>query len=186
FYFACNWFVKHALLLFYSEIVTERKYQISIYIMHFVAFGFGLSSVLVNIFQCTPIAKAYLPMEGHCVSMFNFLYFNAPMMLATDMVLYIMPVVFTWKLQLRRRQRIGVNCLFALGGLVLAASAARIRSIHYVAVKNDFPYWFANAMIWSALENHLAIFVACVPSIKVVALLVFPRLKSSYRRALSR
>lgn len=116
FYFACNWFVKHALLIFYSEIVQERKYQVSIYIMHFIAFGFGLSSILVNVFQCTPTAKAYTPfMDGHCVNMNFFFYTNSSIMLATDLVLYIMPVVFTWNLRLRKAQRIGVNCLFGLG-----------------------------------------------------------------------
>jgi hypothetical protein len=120
FYFLCNWAVKHSLLLFYSEIVREnRLYRISIYIMHFVAFGFGLSSILVNLFQCRPFNKAWRgdQVKGYCVNLNMFFYFNAPIMLATDLVLYIMPVVFTWHLQLRRPQRVGLNCLFGLGGL---------------------------------------------------------------------
>ncbi|KAF2467071.1 uncharacterized protein BDR25DRAFT_292866 [Lindgomyces ingoldianus] len=187
FYFTCNWVVKHALLLFYADIVREKKYRGSIYFMHFVAFGFGLSSILVNLFQCTPFRKAYHSnISGHCVNLNIFFYCNASIMLATDLVLYAMPVVFTWNLQLRRPQRIGLNCLFALGGLVLAASAARMEAVYKFATEPDFPWWFANAMIWSVLENHLAIVVACAPSIKVIALLVFPRLKSSYRKVVSK
>lgn len=34
-------------------------------------------------------------------------------------------------------------------------------------------------MIWSAIENHIAVVVACAPSIKVVVVLIFPRLASS-------
>jgi hypothetical protein len=120
FYFLCNWAVKHSLLLFYSELVREnRVYRISIYIMHFIAFGFGLSSILVNVFRCRPFNKAWRgdEVKGYCIDMNTFLYFNAPMMLAMDLVLYIMPVVFTWHLQLRRPQRVGLNCLFGLGGL---------------------------------------------------------------------
>lgn len=59
-------------------------------------------------------------------------------MLATDIVLYAMPVAFTWHLQLRRTQRIGLNCLFALGGIVLAASAARLYAVDQLATKPDF------------------------------------------------
>lgn len=118
FYFLCNWAVKHALLLFYSEITRERKHLWSIYFMHFVAFGFGISSIFVNLFQCNPFSKAWdSDASGTCVRMDIFFYYNASMMLATDMVLYAMPVIFTRKLQLRRPQRIGLNCLFALGGL---------------------------------------------------------------------
>ncbi|KAF2736366.1 hypothetical protein EJ04DRAFT_490170 [Polyplosphaeria fusca] len=193
FYFACNWAVKHALLLFYSEITREKKHIVSIYIMHFVAFGFGLSSILVDLFQCRPFHKAWDgDTPGYCVRLDIFFYINGSIMLTTDLILYIMPVVFTWNLQLRRPQRIGLNALFALGGLVLASSAARLKAVHKLAPSftksagDDFSWWFANAMIWSVLENHLAIVVACAPSVKVIALLFFPRLASSYRKVVSK
>lgn len=41
-------------------------------------------------------------------------------------------------------------------------------------------------MIWSVIENHLAIVVACAPSVKVIALLIFPRLASSLRSVVSK
>ncbi|ORY10888.1 hypothetical protein BCR34DRAFT_601792 [Clohesyomyces aquaticus] len=187
FYFGCNWAVKHALLFFYTDIVRDKKYLWAIYFMHFVSFGFGFSSILVNLFQCTPFRKAYHPeIRGHCVNINIFLHFNASIMMTTDVVLYAMPVVFTWNLQLRRPQRIGLNCLFGLGGLVLAASAARTAAVHKLGEESDLSFWFANAMIWAVLENHLAIVVACAPSIKVIALLIFPRLKSSYRKVVSK
>lgn len=86
--------------------------------MHFVAFGFGLSSILVNVFQCRPLHKAWdVDAAGYCVNVPLFLRFNSIIMLLTDLVLYVMPVVFTWHLQLRRTQRVGLLCLFGLGGL---------------------------------------------------------------------
>lgn len=118
FYFLCNWAIKHALLLFYSEITRERTHRIAIYIMHGVAFSFGLSSVLVDLLRCRPFSKAFYPeMQGYCFNMDAFYLYNSSMMLATDVVLYAMPVVFTWNLMLRRTQKVGLNCLFALGGL---------------------------------------------------------------------
>ncbi|PSN63815.1 hypothetical protein BS50DRAFT_461670, partial [Corynespora cassiicola Philippines] len=186
FYFLCNWAVKHALLLFYSEITRERKHLWSIYFMHFVAFGFGISSIFVNLFQCNPFSKAWdSDASGTCVRMDIFFYYNASMMLATDMVLYAMPVIFTRKLQLRRPQRIGLNCLFALGGLVLAVSGVRVWAVYMFNTHDDFPYWFANIMIWSVLENHVAVVVACAPSMKVAALLIFPRMFSSVGKIMS-
>ena len=109
---------QHALLFFYSEITRERTHRVAIYIMHGVAFGFGLSSVVVDLFRCRPFHKAYQPkVHGVCIRMDIFYYYNSSMMLAIDVVLYVMPVVFTRKLMLRRTQKIGLNCLFALGGL---------------------------------------------------------------------
>lgn len=40
-------------------------------------------------------------------------------------------------------------------------------------------------MIFSVLENHLAIIVACAPSVKVIALVLFPRLASSLDKIVS-
>ncbi|KAF2872534.1 hypothetical protein BDV95DRAFT_606136 [Massariosphaeria phaeospora] len=188
FYFLCNWAVKHALLLFYSEIAREKKYLYSIYFMHFIAFSFGLSSILVNIFQCRPFNKVWRDdLPGYCVNMPVFFYFNSSIMLITDIVLYAMPVVFTWHLQLQRQQRIGLNFLFGLGCFVLAASAARVQAVHKInTVENDFLWWFSKSMIWSVLENHLAVVVACAPSVKVIALLLFPRLASSLGKVVSK
>lgn len=41
-------------------------------------------------------------------------------------------------------------------------------------------------MLFSVTENHIAILVACAPSIKIVALLIFPKLTSSLGKLASR
>ncbi|KAF1849805.1 uncharacterized protein K460DRAFT_372224 [Cucurbitaria berberidis CBS 394.84] len=187
FYFICNWSVKHSLLLFYTELTIDRWPKRSIYIMHGIAFAFGCTCIGATIFQCTPIRAMWdMNVKGVCINMNDFNYFNSCFMLATDLVLYAMPLVFTWKLQLRRPQRVGVNCLFALGGLVLAASGARVYYVRAQARKPDFTYKFAATMICAVIENHLAIIVACAPSIKVIMLLAFPGLASKFERLVSR
>lgn len=115
-----------------------------------------------------------------------FNYFNSAFMLANDVVLYAMPLVFTWRLHVSRPQRIAVNMLFMLGGLVLAASGARVYFVHAQAMKSDYTYRFAMTMICAVIENHLAIIVACAPSIKVILLLAFPSLAVKFDRLVSK
>jgi hypothetical protein len=123
---------------------------------------------------------------GTCINIDAFNYFNSCFMLATDLVLYAMPLIFTWNLRLRRPQRIAVSFLFALGGLVLAASAVRVYFVHKQAVtEQKSTYRFAATMICAVIENHLAIIVACAPSVKVAMLLVFPNLSSTFEKILS-
>lgn len=85
-----------------------------------------------------------------------------------------------------RPQRIAVTLLFMLGGLVLAASAARVYFVHQQAKHPDFTYREAMTMICAVVENHLAIIVACAPSIKVILLLAFPGLASKFEKLVSR
>jgi hypothetical protein len=144
FYFLVNWAVKHSLLFFYAELTFEPWARRWIYAMHVIAFSFGLTCVVTSIFMCIPVAKWWDPtIEGYCINLFNFSYFNSVFMLACDLVLYIMPVIFTWNIKLRRHHRIAVNILFAMGGLVLGASAARIFFVDQLATHGDFPFRYA-------------------------------------------
>ncbi|CAN9276092.1 unnamed protein product [Alternaria alternata] len=158
FYFLVNWAVKHSLLFFYAELTFE---------------------------PWSP-SKWWDPtIDGYCINLFNFSYFNSVFMLACDLVLYIMPVIFTWNIKLRRHHRIAVNILFAMGGLVLGASAARIAFVHQLATQGDFPYRYAASMICAVIENHLAVIVACAPSIKAVLIRYYPSLQSKFERIIS-
>jgi hypothetical protein len=191
FYFACNWAVKHSLLLFYATLTIDHYPRISIYAMHCVAFAFGTTCILVTLFQCHPISKMWDGPEdnglpGHCVNMNDFNYFNSSFMLATDLVLYAMPLAFTWRLHVSRPQRVAVNLLFALGGLVLAASGTRVYFVHIQATHPDFTYRFAMTMVCAVIENHLAIIVACAPSIKVILLHIFPSLETRFEKLVSK
>lgn len=154
--------------------------------MHAIAFAFGSTCIGATILQCIPIRAVWSAnVPGRCIDTNAFNYFNSSFMLATDLVLYAMPLVFTWNLRLRRGQKVGVNALFALGGFVLAASSARVYCVHAQAKDPDFTYKVAATMICAAIENHLAIIVACAPSIKVAVLVVFPNLASKFERLVS-
>lgn len=186
FYFSVNWAVKHSLLFFYAELTFEPWTRRWIYVMHVIAFSFGFTCVVTSIFQCIPVAKWWDPtIDGYCINLNNFSYFNSIFMLACDLVLYIMPVIFTWNLKLRRHHRIAVNILFAMGGLVLAASATRVYFVHQLATKADFPFQYAASMICAVIENHLAVIVACAPSIKAVLIRYYPSLQSKFERIIS-
>ncbi|RYN69268.1 hypothetical protein AA0117_g10963 [Alternaria alternata] len=186
FYFLVNWAVKHSLLFFYAELTFEPWARRWIYAMHVIAFSFGLTCVVTSIFMCIPVAKWWDPtIEGYCINLFNFSYFNSVFMLACDLVLYIMPVIFTWNIKLRRHHRIAVNILFAMGGLVLGASAARIFFVDQLATHGDFPFRYAASMICAVIENHLAVIVACAPSIKAVLIRYYPSLQSKFERIIS-
>lgn len=109
-------FVKFALLMFYLETTYQRRYLYTIWFMIVAAFGFGVSSILVVLFQCVPLDKLWNQSKsGQCVNIIAFLYANACIMITNDVVMYIMPIAFTWNLPLQKTQRVVLNLLFALG-----------------------------------------------------------------------
>lgn len=117
-YLSCNTFVKLGLLEMYRHFTMLRYNHWWISAMQVLSVIFGLSGVLGVIFQCVPIASAWDPsIVGHCLNKEAFWYSNGAIMIGFDTVLYIMPMIFTWNLQLPRNQKIGLRLLFALGFL---------------------------------------------------------------------
>ncbi|KAF2032012.1 hypothetical protein EK21DRAFT_38687, partial [Setomelanomma holmii] len=182
FYFTCNWTVKASLLLFYTTLTIDRWARRFINVMQVMAFAFGVTCLGVTIFQCNPIHKVWdgARVRGHCASWPAFNLFNSCFMLATDVILYAMPLVFVWNLRVSRSKRIAVNMLFALGVLCLAASSVRIYFVHAQNTSPNFTRRNAMTVICAAVENHLAIIVACAPSIKVVLLHYLPGLRHDF------
>jgi hypothetical protein len=171
--------IKHSLLLFYYNFTIDHWPRYSSFFMHGVAFSFGLTCVVTNIFQCWPIRAMWIKaITGHCIDMMAFHLFNSSFMIATDVVLYAMPVVFTWNMQLQRTQKVCLNLLFALGWLVLAASGARVHALWSQKQRPDFTY--AVIMTWGVVDNHVAIIVACAPSMKVLLIHAFPSLSMCF------
>ncbi|KAH0366702.1 hypothetical protein KCU65_g5095, partial [Aureobasidium melanogenum] len=180
FYLACNMFVKFALLFFYRHTTYERWHHWTIWFMEFIAFAFGVSSILVIIFQCVPIAHLWdQNTPGTCINIKAFFYSNSIIMIVNDIILYVLPIIFTWKLQLRLAQRIVLNLLFALGAVVVAASFIRLYVVYRYDQDGDLSWNIASCLIWSSVENHLAVFIACSPSIKaVVSGVLYPLVSS--------
>ena len=84
-----------------------------------------------------------------------------------------------WRIQLPKKQRIGLIALFSVGSLVNIAGGLRL---YYSIVVNDskdgtwsgFKLW-----TWEAVEVDLGIACACAPALKPLLLRWFPKLMRS-------
>jgi len=115
-YFLCNLFVKLSLLSFYRLLSRDQKFYRIILVMSVISIGFGVSSILVFLLQCLPMAKQWNPtLPGTCINLDAFLYSNAIIMICTDLVLYILPIMIVREVQLSRAKAAAMNVLFAMG-----------------------------------------------------------------------
>jgi hypothetical protein len=111
--------------------------------------------------------------------------FNSSFMIGIDAILYAMLLLLTWNLRLQRPQRVGLNAIFTLGGLVLAASGVRVFAVLQQIRPPDFTYRFAVIMIWRGVEIYLAIVIACAPSVKVLMIRAFAGLARGFEKLVS-
>jgi hypothetical protein len=54
---------------------------------------------------------------GSCIDSVAIWIFNAAMNSFTDLAMIFLPILMMWNVQMARRQKIAVNCIFLLGGL---------------------------------------------------------------------
>jgi hypothetical protein len=110
-----------------------------------------------------------------------------------------MPVLYN--LQLARKQKISLIAVFALGGLWVVEQTfaagpllidrlfsgcitgiLRLHALYIATNSTDITYDNVEAATWSAAELNVGIMCACVPALRPVIGLVFPRLLASSRR----
>ena len=115
-----------------------------------------ISTVLVDIFTCIPVQKAWIPtMEhGHCLDSTLLFKVTAGLNVAFDVVILISPMPLVWQLQATMRLKLGLSLIFLLGGLYVLGlpfqNSARAKEI-----------------VWRAGLASLAL-CASLPSIKLI------------------
>ena len=77
---------------------------------------FYFADTLVEIFQCVPRAKIFNPkLPGRCVNINDAVIVTACINIASDISIFVLPLMRIWRLQLPLRQKFGVSTIFAFG-----------------------------------------------------------------------
>ncbi|OCT47202.1 hypothetical protein CLCR_02622 [Cladophialophora carrionii] len=103
---------------------------------------------------------------GHCIDMMAFWFSFSGFNIVTDVAVWVLPMPVLWKLQLPRKQKISLVAVFALGGFN----------------STDLTYDNVGAATWSAAELNVGIMCACIPALRPMISMIFPRLLATTRR----
>ena len=159
--------------------------------MIIVTVGWGISTLFSTIFQCTPIAAVWDPdHKGFCINITAwFIGTNIPSIIL-DFAILILPMRVVWHLKLSIGRKIGLSGVFALGtawefpsALSLLANpfnSASIISILRVRANakinfSDSTWNSVPIIIWSTVEEDVAVLCACLPSMWPLIRLLFGR-----------
>ena len=70
------------------------------------------------LFGCTPLTKYWNVDEpGHCISVIKSDYAYGAMNVASDAMIFILPLPMIWRLQLSVRDKIGITLVFMSGAV---------------------------------------------------------------------
>ena len=118
FYNACLGFIKFSVLALYMRLGDRNLRRLAMVMMGVIGCQAG-GNVMACIFQCSPVRAAYditiLPADKKCVNINAFYLANAAVNIFTDILTYTLPFPLVTRLQIPRKQKIGVGVMLCLG-----------------------------------------------------------------------
>ncbi|KAG5919105.1 hypothetical protein E4U53_004026 [Claviceps sorghi] len=171
--------IKVSLLCFYLSIFPNRRVRLLLWLTVAANLAWGLVCILITIFQCTPVQNywlRYLQQEGtgKCLDM-NFLgWGNGGVSVAIDIWIIGIPLYQMTKLDLNWRKKIGAVIMFLTGAFVTIVSILRLQSLVYF-YRSSNPTWdLWYTAWWSTIEINVGLICACLPTIRVILVRLWP------------
>ncbi|KIW24041.1 uncharacterized protein PV07_09780 [Cladophialophora immunda] len=176
--------VKDSILYQYLRFFVERRYRLAAWILIVFICVAGVTFILTSCFSCWPVAYYWDKSikGGHCVDLMAFWFSFSGFNIVTDLAVWVLPMPVLKSLQLPRKQKISLIAVFALGGFGCITAILRLHALYIASISTDLTYDNVGAATWSAAELNVGIMCACIPAMRPVISLIFPRLLSSSRR----
>lgn len=171
---------KISILLLYNTIFPTAPspgFRLAAYLTSALCFAWGLSTLLVGIFSCTPISDYWdiLNPAPNCINQHHWYTGTSVGNILTDAAILALPVLSVCHLQLSWKQKVSVSALFLLGAVVLVASIVRLVFLVTMA-QPDITWSYYGVAIWSVVEVNLAVISSCLPTLRPLVLAAAPYL----------
>ena len=131
-YFVCISLSKGSILCFYSRIFGPIKpFRWALKVAAILVAGWGIAGTFAVVFQCSPVKKTWeLMTPGTCTIIEAQFISTASLNVLIDLVLLLLPLPVLWRLQITKRQKIGLMGVFVLGYLY----------VHITGTISSLPY----------------------------------------------
>ncbi len=174
--------VKCCILLLYLRLFqVVRWFRFSCWALLTVVTMYCTASILVTVFQCRPLIRAFdKDTPGTCIDTAKFWFANAGFSIATDVIILMLPMPLVWKLEVPMAQKIALVAVFAVGIFAVITSCLRVTTLDLFATSPDNTYNIANVM-WTIVEPNVAFVCSCLPILRTLVVRIIPGLRSKSR-----
>ncbi|ETS81528.1 hypothetical protein PFICI_06530 [Pestalotiopsis fici W106-1] len=186
-YFLQVTLLKMSLLFFYLKIFPEKGVRRLLWGTVIFNTGFGIFFVVLTIFQCQPVSYYWTKWDGEhsgkCLSISGIAWANAAVSIALDIWMLAIPLSQLRKLHLHWKKKIGVALMFIVGTFVTVVSILRLQSLVLFVDSSNASWDFVGVSDWSVIEINVGIICACMPSLRLILVRIFPALGGSSNRS---
>ncbi|CRK38568.1 hypothetical protein BN1723_015357 [Verticillium longisporum] len=166
--------VKLGFLFQYRRIFEQPIVQkVCYWFIIFVCMWTCVQVILLSL-ACLPISFIVPSMIGKCLDTLPIWYFSSGMSMATDIMIFCIPIPSVLKLQLPLKQRMLVLAVFCLGFFVCIISIYRMFTLRAGVISTDPSWDNISVAIWSCLELNVAIIASSLPTLRPLIARILP------------
>ncbi|KAG9515246.1 hypothetical protein KCU93_g9542, partial [Aureobasidium melanogenum] len=161
-------FVKSSICFALLRIATNRGIRNFLYFIIFLSFCCGFITMVACLSICVPLSASWTGI-GKCAAPYVIKYvavYTTVSSCITDFSCSILPFVILWNLQMDKKLKFGLAAILSLGFLASAATVVRAFYFNRFLATVDYVWGFSDLMIWSIIEDLIAITIGSVPSLK--------------------
>ncbi|KAH8729502.1 hypothetical protein BGZ61DRAFT_415271 [Ilyonectria robusta] len=167
-YVICGSLAKIALLIFYLRLSPQRWFKMATWSAIVLISGYTMGIFIPLVFACRPIAMNWdvTITDGVCLNRPSLYIATAVANIASDLVLFILPIRMVMQLQIPRRQKFGLLGIFCIGSLTVVTSVVRVSILPSLLTDPDATWVVSWASVWSIVEANLIVTCASTPTLK--------------------
>ncbi|KAK8113112.1 hypothetical protein PG984_013638 [Apiospora sp. TS-2023a] len=178
-YFSEVFLLKLSILFFYLRIFPSKGMKRLLWATIVFDVLFGISFILVGIFQCTPISENWTAWkgtgEGHCADQSAIAWANAVISITMDIWMLAIPMSQLKSLNLHWKKKVGVGLMFFVGTFVTIISVVRLSSLIQFRGSSNLTWDYFGVCLYSTVEITIGIICACMPTMRMILVRLWPR-----------
>ncbi|KAF2032867.1 GPCR, PTH11-type [Setomelanomma holmii] len=186
-YFAELALLKMSLLFFYIRVFPGKGVQRVLWGTVAFTAAWGICFIIVAIFQCQPINYFWNKWDGlhkgTCLDINSVTSSNAAISIALDFWSLGIPLFMLWGLKMHWKKKIGVAMMFCVGTFITIVSILRLQALVHFAASSNVSWEFYDVSMWSTIEVGVGIMCACLPTLRLLLVKLFPILGGSSARS---
>ncbi|KAM5376381.1 hypothetical protein ACJZ2D_005435 [Fusarium nematophilum] len=159
--------VKMSFLFFYRRVFPDSRLR-KVCLWFILGNGiWGAAALGMSFVPCLPVNGFWdFSVPATCIPSVVDWYLQSLVMIITDFAILVLPLPSIWKLNTTRREKIVILSCFSVGFLTCLISILRLYSLEVAADSTD-PNWnYVDAAMWSVAECNVAVFCACLPTLR--------------------
>lgn len=186
FYYAEIALLKASMLLFYLRIFPSAGFRRVVWATLVVVGLYGLAFILAQLFQCWPISDNWTKWKlrpsdprAKCVDTIAIATSNSAISIALDIWMLCLPLVSVRRLNVSLHKKVAIASMFAVGALVTVVSVVRLIFLTQFRNSNNLTFDYTAALVWSTVEIATGVICACMPTVRLILIRVWPRIFDS-------